>query len=469
MSMHKMKYKIKTPTGYKEFSGIIKGTDPKPIVEIYTTIGKIRVTQEHILYKEDGSPVESLNVLIGDNLIAEGGITEVLDIKMVAPEDTYELINVNSDDHTYYITTEYGNILTHNCDELDFVKPSISKEFWTSIQPTLSTGGGCIVTSTPKNEDGVFADIWYKANMQVDEYGNPTTTGVGVNGFYPLFYTWAANPTRDAEWKKTWFNTLGPQRFAQEMECQFITDEETLIDSIFIKTLKSEEPVAYSGHVRWFSKPRANHVHLVSLDPCKGTGGDYAAIQVFEAETMTQVAEWQHNKTPIKGQVKVLKSVLEQIYMSLMQEDDQQDEPEIYWTVENNSIGEAVLVVIEDTGEQNFCGTFVSEKTKSGKKRKGMWTSNSSKLSACMKLKSLIETFRLTIKSSVLITQLKNYQSNGASYSAKSGASDDLVAALLLIIRLLHTIIHWLVDVDDLTEVITDDEDDSTPLYTSIG
>jgi Terminase RNaseH-like domain len=460
-------YKIKTREGYKDFAGVLKGTRQSPIVEIYTTIGVLRITQDHILYKEDGTPIESLNVLIGDKLIAEGGVTEVTDIKMGIPEDTYELIGVASSDNTYYLTTEYGNVLTHNCDELDFVQPNISKDFWTSIQPTLSTGGSCIVTSTPKNEDGVFADIWNKANHQMDEYGNPTTTGLGINGFRPLFYTWKANPTRDDKWKKTWLGMLGPTRFRQEMECEFITDEETLIDSLFLKTLKGQKPIAYTGQTRWFSKPRANHVHLVSLDPCKGTGGDYAAIQVFEAETMTQVAEWQHNKTPIKGQIKVLKSILEQIYMSQMANDEQADEPEIYWTVENNSIGEAALVVIEDTGEHNFYGTFISEKTKGGKKRKGMWTSNSSKLAACMKIKSLIETRRMTLQSEALIVQLKNYQGNGASYSAKSGANDDLVAALLLITRLLQTIIHWLSDVEDLTEIITEDEDDY-PLHTSI-
>ena len=101
-----MKYKIKTPYGYKDFAGVLKGTDKRPIVEIKTTIGTLRVTQEHILYKEDGAPVEGLNVLIGDNLIAEGGITQVLDIKMVAPEDTYEIINVDTEDHTYYLTTK---------------------------------------------------------------------------------------------------------------------------------------------------------------------------------------------------------------------------------------------------------------------------------------------------------------------------------------------------------------------------
>ena len=34
---------------------------------------------------------------------------------------------------------------------------------------------------------------------------------------------------------------------------------------------------------------------------------------------------------------------------------------EIYWTVENNAIGEVPLVVIRETGEEKFAGMFCSE------------------------------------------------------------------------------------------------------------
>ena len=45
-------------------------------------------------------------------------------------------------------------------DEFAFVKPSIAKEFWTSISPTLATGGRAIITSTPNSDEDVFAQIW---------------------------------------------------------------------------------------------------------------------------------------------------------------------------------------------------------------------------------------------------------------------------------------------------------------------
>ena len=42
-------------------------------------------------------------------------------------------------------------------DEFAFVPPRIAKEFWTSLSPTLATGGKCIVTSTPNSDDDTFA------------------------------------------------------------------------------------------------------------------------------------------------------------------------------------------------------------------------------------------------------------------------------------------------------------------------
>ena len=55
-------------------------------------------------------------------------------------------------------------------DEFAFVRPNIAKEFWTSIRPTLATGGGAIITSTPNSDEDEFALIWKKANKTEDEY-----------------------------------------------------------------------------------------------------------------------------------------------------------------------------------------------------------------------------------------------------------------------------------------------------------
>ena len=42
----------------------------------------------------------------------------------------------------------------------------------------------------------------------------------------------------------------------------------------------------------------------------------------------------------------------------------------IYWSVENNGLGEAALIVINDFGEENIPGLFVSEPIRKGHVRK---------------------------------------------------------------------------------------------------
>ena len=37
------------------------------------------------------------------------------------------------------------------CDEFAFVQPNVATDFWTSISPTLATGGRAILTSTPNS------------------------------------------------------------------------------------------------------------------------------------------------------------------------------------------------------------------------------------------------------------------------------------------------------------------------------
>ena len=66
-------------------------------------------------------------------------------------------------------------------DEFAFVPPRIAQEFWTSLSPTLSTGGKCMITSTPNQDNDQFAQIWRQAEKTMDEYGN--NQDVGINGF----------------------------------------------------------------------------------------------------------------------------------------------------------------------------------------------------------------------------------------------------------------------------------------------
>jgi hypothetical protein len=300
------------------------------------------------------------------------------------------------------------------CDEFAFVRPTIASEFWTAITPTLATGGKCIITSTPNSDEDQFAQIWRQANKSVRS-------------------KWQEHPDRDEKWASQMLAQLGEERFRREMECEFIIFDETLINPLHLAEMAGIDPIEKQGQIRWYKKPEKHKTYVVALDPSLGTGSDPAAIQVFELPGLKQVAEWSHNKTIVQRQIVIMSEICQ--YLA-----DVVGNTNVYYSVENNTLGEAALVVIAQMGEENIPGVFLSEPRSSGgggtRHRKGFNTTNKSKLSACAKFKSLIETRRLVIASKTLISELKNFVAIGGSYKAKVGEHDDLVMSSLLAVRM---------------------------------
>lgn len=330
-------------------------------------------------------------------------------------------------------TTGRGMALTLvYCDEFAFVRNTIAKEFWASLSPTLATGGKCIVTSTPNSDEDTFATIWKQANNKFDEFGNEQA--IGVNGFSAMKAIWSRHPDRDEAWANGERGRIGDERFRREHECEFVIYDETLIDAMHLTQLKGVDPSFRMGQVRWYKQPSPAYMYAIALDPAKGTGGDSSAIQVLELPTMVQVAEWQHNKTPVEGQMKCM--------MDIMQFLRDQGVHQVYWTVENNGLGEAAMVVIRDTGEENFPGEFLNEPSRNGAKRKvkGFHTSATSKIESSLMFKRLVENKKLKLNSKPLVSELKNFVARGHSYSAKPGEHDDLVTSMLMIVRMVSYI-----------------------------
>lgn len=326
-------------------------------------------------------------------------------------------------------------------DEFAFVEPNIASEFWTSISPTLATGGKAIITSTPNSDEDQFAQIWKEANKRFDEYGNEQE--LGRNGFFPFRAHWSEHPDRDEEWANTERSRIGEERFRREHECEFLIFDETLINSITLSDLEGVEPYMKMGQVRWYKKIDPQSIYVISLDPSLGTGGDYAAIQVLEIPSLEQVAEWNHNTTPVQQQVRILREICKYIDQECIAADGR---GQIYYSVENNTIGEAALVSINEMGEESIPGLFLSEPIKKGhvrRFRRGFNTTNVSKIAACAKLKQLIEQRKLKIKSKVLISELKTFIARGVSFEAKVNEHDDLVSSLLLAVRMISMLGDW--------------------------
>jgi len=429
-------YEILTPQGWKDFEGIFLNQEANKSSRTLSFLNgtSITATYEHRFFN-NGREAKVIDLAVGDCVDSDSGPLEIAEITETTLIDTYEIFN--ADGHVIVA----NKIHSHQCDEFAFVRPTIAKEFWTSISPTLATGGKAIITSTPNSDEDQFALLWKGANRCEDEYGNPTS--IGINGFKSYRSYWNEHPDRDEAWAAQQRAQLGDDRFRREMGCEFLIYDETLIAPAKLVDMAGSEPVSMMGQVRWYKKPQKDCIYTVALDPSLGTGGDNAAIQVFEANTTEQVAEWKHNRTTIPDQIKLLVSICSHLNETVKNPES------IYYSVENNTIGEAALVCIQQYGEENIRGYFLSE-TGSGSRayRKGFNTTHKSKITACSKLKTLIETGRMKIHSRSMISELKTFVASGMSYAAKQGEHDDLVMATILSTRMMQQLQNYHPEMD---------------------
>lgn len=312
-------------------------------------------------------------------------------------------------------------------DEFAFVRDNIAEEFWTSVSPTLATGGACIICSTPNGDTNRFAQLWRGATTPLN-----AETSEGINGFVPIEIKWNEPPGRDSTFKEKEIAKIGETRWLQEYECRFISNLPTLFDPIvtamLTKTTDEIKPVGVKNDVTFYKMPDGNGTYLIGMDCATGTSQDFTTIEVFEFPTMEQVAEFRSNTTSSVTAYHTLKTLIRSF---------ERIGSTVYFSVENNGVGEAIVALYEADDNPPDQAEFVSE---TGQNRKGMTTTGKSKMKGCLTLKEMVERNSIHIKSRLLVAEMKQFVRKGASYSANAGSSDDLIMATVVAIRLLEEI-----------------------------
>lgn len=359
-------------------------------------------------------------------------------------------------------------------DEFAFVQESYQSNFWAAVSPTLAgSKGGCIISSTPNTEYDQFASIWFESQNHTREGENGVVEldpmGPGINDFRGIKVTWDKHPDRDQRWADAEEYKLGSSRFRREYNCEFVTYQETLINSVKLTEIKNRsvrDPIAKTDDVRWFKEIEYGCTYAVALDPSGGTGGDDAAIQVYELPTLRQVAEWKNNSTSIPNQIKLMHRILTEIAARMEERGARNIEDHLFWSVENNTIGEAAVLEIQNLGVERFPGTLINEpkRTRTGRIRKGMTTTKATKKTACFHMQKLMETFRMEVASTELHRQLNDFIKSGMDdgiYKAKLGCKDDLVSSTLLVVRMIDIIAKF----EDRTAQVISETLDDAQLY----
>lgn len=224
--------------------------------------------------------------------------------------------------------------------------------------------------------------------------------------------------------------------------CKFIGKSGTLVESNTMRRLIEETKnktyqFVIDGDIRFYKDLDKYMKYIVTLDPSMGVSGDFSAIQVFEFPSFIQVAEWMDDKLNQNDQVEKLKALIEWMYTDLKTKGCIR--PEIYWSFENNSLGEGFVCSLREKSNINGLekpqdyikrGILITE---NGNKRIGFTTTKRTKTMACAQLKNLLENNRMIINSNEYVKQLSNFTLKEASYSSEGkGLHDDLISASLI-------------------------------------
>jgi len=288
-------------------------------------------------------------------------------------------------------------------------------ELWTGLYPTLSTGGRCIALSTPNGVGNWF----HKTFTEAEE---------DKNDFNTISLPWSVHPDRDEEWFAKETRNMSRRQIAQELECSFNFSGETLIHGEDLERLQQAltEPKYKTGHDRnfWIWEPyEPGKNYVLVADVARGDGKDFSAFQVFETDTMTQVAEYQGKPTLDVYSEMIFEASREYGFCLTV--------------VENNSIGMTVLDKLRESRHPNVYYSIkhshsyvdMYEAQNSSNAVPGVTMSSKSRPLIIAKFEEFIRTKLITIKSQRLANEMKTFIWNNGRAEAMRGYNDDLVMA----------------------------------------
>jgi hypothetical protein len=203
---------------------------------------------------------------------------------------------------------------------------------WAGLYPTLSTGGDCIVLSTPKGVGNMFHKLYSEAEQE-------------LNDFNPIKLPWDVHPERDAAWFEKETRNMKKTEIAQELLCNFNMSGATLVDgedleNIFKMCSKPKYKTGYDRNLWIWEQFSSDGSYFLVADPARGDGADYSAIHVFDSKTMNQAAEYQ-GKLPLDMFANLIMDVSKEYGSCLT-------------VVENNSIGLSVITKLQELGHPNL-------------------------------------------------------------------------------------------------------------------
>ena len=292
------------------------------------------------------------------------------------------------------------------------------EELWTGLYPTLSTGGRCIALSTPNGVGNWFHKTCVEAQNS-------------TNNFHLTTLTWDVHPDRDQAWYLKETRNMSKRQIAQELECNFNTSGETVIDPECMEWLLAavREPKHRAGFDRNFwiweeFDPTCNY--LLVADVARGDGADYSTFHIIKLETLEVVGEYQ-GKPTLDMYAGMLNQVGREFGNCMV-------------VVENNNIGYAVLNKLIEYAYPNVYHSIKSTHEYIEQYQADALTNSVPGFTTTMKTRPLIiakleEFIRnklIKVYSSRTINEMKTFIWRNGRPQAMKGYNDDLIMALAI-------------------------------------
>ncbi|MBX6361024.1 MAG: AAA family ATPase [Acidobacterium ailaaui] len=321
-------------------------------------------------------------------------------------------------------------------DEAAMIKNIYEK--YESLYGCVSDSGKLIIISTPKQLDKNPTGIWFKMMC--------TEAKEKRNDFHYIELDWRVRPDRDENWRRNKTKELGEKSAAQEYDCDFISTENTVVPGETIKFYDDnfvKPPLAKRGlrEELWiWEGPYSNRRYMVTADVARGDGMDYQAFHVIDIDTVTQVAE--------------LKAQLSTTDYSALLVMISKEYNNAYLVVDNSGVGWSVVQNIITLGYDNLVYTFKNNTSSVildsfanpglmiSPNVPGFTINHVNRPIMVNKLKDYFVQKLITVYSSRLMDELKNFVWNKGRPEAMERCNDDLVMALAMGLFVKDTILQ---------------------------
>jgi Terminase large subunit, T4likevirus-type, N-terminal len=298
-------------------------------------------------------------------------------------------------------------------DEAAFIRDF--DEIWTSLYPTLSTGGSAIILSTPNGVGGQYYKLWTEAES-------------GANDFNPIRLPWDVHPEHNEEWFAKETRNLTKRQIAQEFLCDFVSSGDTFLQPTEFEKLRGmiKLPVNKEGPQNgvWiWQRPLPGKKYVISSDVARGDSGDYSTFHVIEHESCEVVAEYM-GKIPPDRLADLLSEYGHAYNKALI-------------CPEQNTFGYFTCVKLRDEGYPrlyypNASGDLFEYRPTDPETIPGFSTQTKTRNQILTKLEELVRNGRLKTYSQRLYDQLQAFIWNGSKAQAAKDAHDDLIMSIAI-------------------------------------